>query len=59
AREWVLIDCGMPHSKQAIMDAAEKRFGDNEKPKAIVLTHGHFDHVGSLELLLKEWDVPV
>ncbi len=59
AREWVLIDCGMPHSKQAIMDAAEKRFGHNEKPKAIVLTHGHFDHVGSLEPLLKEWDVPV
>ncbi len=59
AREWVLIDCGMPHSKQAIMDAAEKRFGHSGKPKAIVLTHGHFDHVGSLEPLLKEWDVPV
>jgi glyoxylase-like metal-dependent hydrolase (beta-lactamase superfamily II) len=58
-RDWVLIDCGMPHSKEKIMEAAEERFGHDGKPKAIVLTHGHFDHVGSLEPLLKEWDVPV
>ncbi|MEG9294817.1 MBL fold metallo-hydrolase [Mangrovibacillus sp. Mu-81] len=57
--DWVLIDCGMPHSKERIMEAAEKRFGHAGKPKAIVLTHGHFDHVGSLEPLLEEWDVPV
>ncbi|MFC7785427.1 MBL fold metallo-hydrolase [Rossellomorea sp. GCM10028870] len=59
SREWVLIDCGMPHSKQKIMEAAEERFGHRGKPQAIVLTHGHFDHVGSLEPLLEEWDVPV
>ncbi|MCA0173822.1 MBL fold metallo-hydrolase [Bacillus sp. RAR_GA_16] len=59
AGEWVLIDCGMPHSKQAIMEVAAERFGHSKKPKAIVLTHGHFDHVGSLEPLLEEWDVPV
>jgi glyoxylase-like metal-dependent hydrolase (beta-lactamase superfamily II) len=23
------------------------------------LTHGHFDHVGPLETLAEEWDVPV
>lgn len=26
---------------------------------AIVLTHGYFDHTGSLETLLAEWGVPV
>lgn len=59
-RDWVLIDTGMPHSKEAIMKAAEDRFGHKEKPKAILLTHAHFDHVGSLQPLLDEWeDVPV
>jgi glyoxylase-like metal-dependent hydrolase (beta-lactamase superfamily II) len=35
------------------------RFGRNARPSAIILTHGHFDHVGSLETLAAEWDVPV
>ncbi|CAI8766864.1 hypothetical protein EMIT07CA2_10007 [Brevibacillus sp. IT-7CA2] len=29
------------------------------KPKALVLTHAHFDHIDSLEGLLKMWVVPV
>lgn len=29
------------------------------KPKAIILTHGHFDHVGAIIELVKRWDVPV
>src|SRR5919107_1012291 len=29
------------------------------RPAAVVLTHGHFDHVGSLEALLEAWDVPI
>ena len=33
--------------------------GQTGRPSAIILTHGHFDHVGSLEMLAAEWDVPV
>lgn len=34
-------------------------FGQESIPKAIILTHGHFDHVGSVIKLAEEWDVPV
>jgi len=55
---WVLIDAGLPGYGPAIRRAAEARFG-GAPPDAIVLTHGHFDHVGSLEDLLAAWNVPV
>src|SRR3954471_21965310 len=56
---WTLIDAGLPFQAKRIRAWAEKNFGQNAKPQAIVLTHGHFDHVGSLEALLDHWDVPV
>ena len=56
---WVLIDAGMPKSSDEILKVAEKRFGKGNKPSAIILTHGHFDHVGGLVHLLDEWNVPV
>ena len=56
---WVLIDTGLPTSARRIVKVAEQRFGRGARPAAIVLTHGHFDHVGSLRKLLKRWEVPV
>ncbi len=56
---WVLIDAGLPGSAPWILAAAEERFGPWAYPAAIVLTHGHFDHVGALHALLEKWDVPV
>ncbi len=58
SQDWVLIDAGPMHSATAIMSAAKERFGD-VAPRAIVMTHGHFDHFGSLEALLEHWNVPV
>ena len=58
AVDWVLIDAGLPGTKGLIQSAAKSRFGDHP-PAAIILTHGHFDHVGVLEALAKEWEVPI
>ena len=55
---WVLVDAGLPGMAHRIREAARARFGDHP-PAAIVMTHGHFDHVGVLEDLAAEWDVPV
>ncbi|WP_416149910.1 MBL fold metallo-hydrolase [Salipaludibacillus sp. HK11] len=57
--EFVLIDAGMPGSAENIISTIEERFGTNAKPKAIILTHGHFDHVGAILELVEKWGVPV
>lgn len=59
SESWVLIDAGMPKSGAKIKEEAEKRFGPANPPKAIILTHAHFDHIGGLIDLLEEWPVPV
>ncbi|MCM3477305.1 MBL fold metallo-hydrolase [Caldibacillus thermoamylovorans] len=59
SNDFVLIDTGMPESEKKIFEIVEEIFGENAKPEAIILTHGHFDHVGSIEKLLTQWDVPV
>jgi glyoxylase-like metal-dependent hydrolase (beta-lactamase superfamily II) len=57
--DWVLVDAGMPGSADEIFSIAEERFGPQNRPTAIVLTHGHFDHVGAIVELVNHWEVPV
>ena len=54
---WTLIDAGIPSSASAIRSWAERHF--QAPPLAIVLTHGHFDHVSAAADLAGHWDVPV
>ncbi|KAA0992912.1 MBL fold metallo-hydrolase [Dyadobacter aurulentus] len=56
---WVLIDAGLKTAYPKIKKMAASLFGENAKPAAILLTHGHFDHTGSLKRLAEEWNVPV
>jgi glyoxylase-like metal-dependent hydrolase (beta-lactamase superfamily II) len=56
---WVLIDAGLPYSAAIIRNWTAGRFGQDSRPSGILLTHGHFDHVGGLRTLAEAWDVPV
>jgi glyoxylase-like metal-dependent hydrolase (beta-lactamase superfamily II) len=59
ASGWVLVDTGLGGFAPVIRRAAEARFGTGAKPRAIVLTHGHFDHAGNVDVLARRWQVPV
>ncbi len=54
---WTLIDAGIPFSAGRIRNWAKETFG--RPPNAIVLTHGHFDHVSAAMELADEWDAPI
>ena len=56
---WTLIDTGLYMSGGKIKHWVEHHFGKGTKPQAIILTHGHFDHVGSVKDLVQDWNVPV
>lgn len=57
--QWVLVDAGLKWAESKVKEMAAYLFGEGSMPKAIILTHGHFDHVGAVAKLANEWNVPV
>lgn len=58
-QNWFLVDTGLKWSAPKIRKMADDLFWPDTRPAAIILTHGHFDHVGSVAALADEWRVPV
>ncbi len=56
---WVLIDTGTAVASSRIQKMAARLFGKATPPEAIILTHGHFDHSGSVKELANAWNVKV
>jgi glyoxylase-like metal-dependent hydrolase (beta-lactamase superfamily II) len=56
---WVVIDTGTPGHFDKIKNAATDCFGEDARPEAVLLTHGHADHYGSALALATYWGVPV
>lgn len=57
--KWTLVDTGLENPHDFILDVVYDRYGMDLPPQAIILTHGHFDQIGSAISLSRHWDVPV
>ena len=56
---WALVDAGTPGTAGRIQAVVRERYGPDARPEAILLTHGHPDHVGSAQALSDAWNVPI
>lgn len=54
-----LVDAGLPSMWPMVGELLAQRGRRPEEVRALVLTHGHFDHVGFARRAQREWGVPV
>lgn len=57
AEGWTMVDAGAPRDALEILQAT-LAMTNGQAPTRIVLTHGHYDHAGSLRALQDRWQIP-
>ena len=55
---WVQVDAGAAGQQQTIMDQVLAKTG-GQRPKLLVLTHGHADHAAGAQRIREEWKTPI
>jgi glyoxylase-like metal-dependent hydrolase (beta-lactamase superfamily II) len=55
---WVMVDAGAPGFEKAVLEQTLVHTG-GEKPKLLVLTHGHLDHAAFAKRIREEWKTPI
>lgn len=49
-----LVDCGMAYCAEALIENIKRELGDRPLDY-VILTHTHYDHIGGLPYLRREW----
>ena len=55
---WTLVDTASPRDAETVYRATLDRTA-GQAPQRVILTHGHYDHVGSLQTLWERWSIPM
>ncbi|MBD0862635.1 MBL fold metallo-hydrolase [Gordonia sp. zg691] len=55
----VLVDAGLPRSYEELVKAIRQLGHGTDAVSDLIITHGHFDHVGTARRLTREWGLPV
>lgn len=55
----LLVDAGLPRSYQHLVAAIRALGRGTDAVSDLVITHGHFDHVGTARRIAADWHIPV
>jgi glyoxylase-like metal-dependent hydrolase (beta-lactamase superfamily II) len=57
AEGWVMVDAGAPGFEKLLEQVLAQTGG--EKPRILVLTHGHTDHAAAAQRIREDWKIPI